>query len=324
MLPGCSRIVRLFTNRPNPIPMKPKQKHAATLALALLVSPGLRAQEPIPEIAGLEAAAANFILAYNAKDAAAVAALFAEDGEITDLLAEDITSGRAGIEARYAEIFAAEDVPSVAVEVDSVRLVAPTLAIEDGTVHYTPPGEDKPARSSSYTAVLTKGENGEWKIASTRGLGDASTPAGHLDDLAGDLKGDWTAQKGSLRVDFAFGWDETGNFLTGDMLTTDADAEPQTTSIRFGWDGAARAITCWTFDSGGGFAKARWTPTEDGWSVRTEGTTADGESMSTNQHLVVEGADTLIWSSTDRVIDGKAQPDRSLRIVRQAPEPSLE
>ena len=34
--------------------------------------------------------------------------------------------------------------------------------------------------------------------------------------------------------------------------------------------------------------------------------------------------DTLIWAATNRVVDGEKQPDTTLRIVRQAPEPAAE
>ncbi|WP_193215102.1 YybH family protein [Luteolibacter marinus] len=304
--------------------MKPNQKHAATLVMALLLSPGLRAEEPSPEIAGLESAASKFIQSYNARDAAGIAALFTEDGEMSDLKGEELISGRADIEAHYADVFADEDAPSVAVEVASVRIVAPTLAIEDGTVHYTPPGDDEPARSADYTAALLKGDDGEWKIASTRNLGDATSAAGHLADLAAGLKGDWTAMKDGMRLDLAFGWDDTGNYLAGEMLSTAADAPPQTTTIRFGWDGAHGTICCWTFDDEGGFAKATWTPDSTGWAVSTEGTTAGGESMSANQHLNFVDDNTIVWKVTRRLINGEPQPASELRVVRQTPEPSVE
>lgn len=305
--------------------MKPPTPLAASLLLALLAASGLRAQEELsPEIAGLQQAAADFVLAYNAKDAAAIAALFTEDGEMADLRAEDTTTGRAGIQARYAEIFAAADTPSVAVEVDSVRLVGKDLAIEDGTVHFTPPGENAPAKSTAYTAVLQKNEAGAWQIASTRALADTTGPAGQLADLAAALKGDWTAMRDGLRLDLAFGWDGSGNFLAGEMLATTADGDPQTTTLRIGWDAARKTVTWWSFDDGGGFAKGDWTATEEGWLVRTEGSTADGESTSANQTLTPDGKDTLIWTAKDRLVDGGKLPDVELRLVRRAPEPATE
>jgi uncharacterized protein (TIGR02246 family) len=295
------------------------------LALALLATSGLRAQdEPAPELAGLRQAAADFVLAYNAKDPAAIAALFTENGEITGPDGSPGASGRAEIQASYAETLAADDAPSIAIEVDSVRLVGKDLAIEDGTFHLTPPGDDSPAKSTAYTAVLQKDGSGAWRIASTRALRDATDATGRLADLAAVLKGDWTCQKDDLRLDLAFGWDGSGKFLAGEMLATTPDAEPQTTTLRFGWDAARKTVTWWSFDDGGGFAKGDWTATDKGWLIRTEGTTADGESTSANQTLVPEGKDTLLWTAKDRLVDGEKLPDVELRLVRRAPEPAAE
>ncbi len=295
------------------------------IALAVLTSSGLRAEEePSPEIAGLQQAAADFVIAYNNKDAAAIAALFTENGEMTNLTGDESTSGRAEIKARYDEVFAGKDVPEAAVEVASVRLVAPNLAIEDGTFHLDPPGDDKPVRSTTYTSALLKNDKGIWQIASTRDLKDVTDAGGQLADLADQLKGDWTCQKEGMRMDFAFGWDDTGKFLKGEILATTDDAEPQTTTVRIGWDGARKIITGWIFDSGGGFAKGDWTPDGDAWIIRNEGTSADGESTSANGHLKFDGKDTMVWTSNDRLVDGEKIPDMEMRIVRQAPEPETD
>ena len=310
-------------------------KHIALALITSLAAP-LCAQEPkpetsaataapeaaSPELTGLRQAAADFVIAYNRKDAAAVAALFTENGEVSDLKGEDVISGRAEIQAHYKDIFSTDDAPSLAVEVGSVRLVAPDLAIEDGTAHFTPPGEDDPARSAAYTAVLRKDAKGGWQIASTRTLGDATSAEGHLADLAADLKGDWTSQKGDTRFDLAVGWHASGKYLSAKLLVTKADAEPLTTTVRLGWDAGRKTITQWTFDDAGGFAKADWTPTETGWLIRTEGTTADGETTSANQRITFDGKDAFTWSSKDRLIDGESIPDNELRVVRQAPEPA--
>lgn len=304
--------------------MKPLNLLSIGVAMAILSHPVARAQDSADEIPGLRQVAEDFIIAFNEKDAAAVAALFAAEGEIADLKAEELISGREEILAHYQEKFAAEDVPKLAIEVESVRVIGSNLAVEDGTAHYTPVGDDEPARSMNYTAVLQKNSEGAWKIASTRNLGDATDPAGNLADLAASLKGDWTCQSGDLRLDMAFGWDDSGNYLSGQLLATQADAKPLQTTLRFGWDAARKTISCWTFDDQGGFAKADWTSTEDGWLVRTEGTTAEGEFMSANQTLTFEGKDVFIWESKDRLVNGEEIPDAKLRIVRQAPEPTLD
>jgi len=296
----------------------------AGLSSALLFSssPHLQAQEESPEIVGLHKAASDFVAAYNKKDAAAVAALFTENGEIADLKADDVTSGREDIQARYEAIFAAPDAPKMAVEVDTVRIVGKDLAIEDGTVHLTSPDEDDAPQSMSYTAVLQKNDKGVWQIASTRDLGDVSDTAGHLAILAKQLKGDWTAEANGMRLDIAFGWDDTGKYLKGEMLATASDSKEVSTDIRIGWDPSKRKITWWSFDDGGGFSKGEWTPIDEGWMIRTEGTTADGEETSANQLLSFEDKDTFTFTSKGRLIDGELQPDVNMRVVRQAPEAS--
>ena len=295
---------------------------SATFALVLIPLSGLRAQEEVsPEIAGLQKAASDFVTAYNKRDAAAVAALFAEKGEITDLTGADTTTGREAIKARYEGVFADKTGPEIAVEVDSVRLLSPAVAVEDGTFHLTIKDEDEAVKSFTYTAVLLKNAAGVWEIGSSRTLKEVTDSAGQLAELAAAIKGDWTCHKDDVRMDFAFGWDPNGKFITGEALTTAPGAEPQTTTIRFGWDGARSTITWWTFDSKGGFSKGDWTQSESGWSLRNGGTTADGEVTSSDGHLSFEGKDTILWKATERIVDGEELPDNELRIVRQAPEP---
>ncbi|MEK7952412.1 YybH family protein [Luteolibacter soli] len=302
-----------------------KTNLTAGLVLALTLASGLCAEEASPEIAGLEKTAKDFVAAYNKKDAAALAALFTETGEITDLDATDITTGREDIQARYQAIFEAPDAPQISIDVDSVRLVGKDLAIEDGTVHATPPGDDDVATSMDYTAVLQKGEDGAWRIASTRDREDSSDAAGQLAELAKALKGDWTATREGLRLDIAFGWDDSGNFLVGEMLATAADAKPVKTTIRIGWDPSRKTITWWNFDDGGGFSKGDWTPVDDGkWLIRTEGVTEDGEVTSANQTLTFDGPDAFVWDAGERLVDGEKQPDVEMRVVRQTPEPGAQ
>jgi uncharacterized protein (TIGR02246 family) len=242
---------------------------------------------------------------------------------MTDRSGTHLTSGRDEIQARYERIFS-DDPLHIAIEVDSVRFVAPNLAIEDGTFHLTPADDETvPPRSTTYTAVLIQDDAGAWRIASTRSLKDVTGAAGHLTALADALKGEWTYRDPEgVRLDLAFGWDATGTSITGQMLTTTADAEPQEGSIRINWDASKRQIVSWMFDAQGGFTHGVWTPTDKGWLIRSEGTTADGETLTACQHLTTEGSETLIWAASQRIVDGENVPDKTLRIVRQAPEPS--
>lgn len=301
-------------------------KTSIHLCLAFACFMQVRAEEPNPDMSGLQKAATDFVTAYNNKDAASIAALFTQDGEMSDTTGKELTSGRDEIKSRYEEVFAGDDPPSMAIEVDSVRLVASNLAIEDGTYHLTPSGDgNAPPHSTRYTAVLMKNDKGVWEIASTRDLGDATDAAGQLADLEAVLKGEWTSRSSDgVQLDLAIGWDPTGKFLLGETLATTADSEPLPGSMRIGWNAVKKCIVSWIFDADGGVVQGFWTPTEDGWMVRSEGTTAEGETLTVIQELTTEDKDTLIWSATNRVLDGVKQPNTRLRIVRQAPEPAAE
>jgi hypothetical protein len=108
------------------------------------------------------------------------------------------------------------------------------------------------------------------------------------------------------------------------MLTTTADGEPQEGSIRIAWDVSKQQILSWMFDAKGGFTHGVWTPNDQGWIVRSAGTTGDGEALAASQQLTTAGPDTLLWAASGRVVDGQSLPDQALRIVRQAPEPAAE
>ncbi len=293
--------------------------------IAILWASAALGAEPLPtqQIEGLQKAAEDFVNAYNQQDAKAIAALFTEEGEILSLSGDQLTSGRAEIQALYEEQFATSEF-QIAIEADSVRLVAPNLAIEDGIYHLTPTTEENaPPRSFRYTAVLTSTEAGAWKIASSRTLKDVTEGAGHLAALAAVLKGEWTyLDPAGVRLDLAFGWDPTGNYLTGEMLTSTADGEPQAGSIRIAWDASKQHIRSWMFDAKGGFTHGVWIASETGWLVRSEGTTGDGEALSASQQLATEGSDTLVWNASQRIVDGQSLPDQTLRLVRPAPEPT--
>ena len=255
--------------------------------------------------------------AYNKKDAAAVAALFLPTGEIVSRDGDTIR-GREDIEARYKDVFDDDDVPQVALEASSVRIVAPGVAIEDGVLHFTSADESEPVKSISYSAVQVKQTDGSWLIASTRDQLEVTPPSEHLKPLLG-LEGDWSFEGDGLRMELALDADDSGNFLLGEAVATDADGDVQTTSIRIGWNPASSSVY-WTFDSDGGNASGQWTRSGDQWLIRSSGVTADAETNAATQKLSFDGEDTLVWSSTDRILAGEAQPDIELRFVRKAPD----
>jgi uncharacterized protein (TIGR02246 family) len=303
---------------------------AALVALLPAVSP---AQEPVApavppagevstedaDVESLGKAAARFVAAFNAKDAATIASLFLPDGEMVGRDGEAYR-GRENIEARYREIFEGEAVPQIALEASSIHLAAPGVAIEEGVVHFTV-SESEPVKSIRYTATQVKQPDGTWLIASTRDQLEVTPPSEHLKPLGG-LVGEWTYEgDDSVRTELAMDLDESGNFLIGEAVATNADGDIQTISVRIGWNPATSSLFWWTFDSDGGNASGQWTRSGDGWLIRTSGITADAETNAATQKLTFDGEDTAIWSSTDRVLAGETLPDAEVRFVRRAPDP---
>lgn len=315
--------------------MKTKPRHHAFLsALALVfsatsatspaeaVQPSPAANESLPdsdlELLGM--AAKRFVEAFNQKDAAGIAALFHPQGEMLSSSGETY-SGREAIQAHYAEVFAGETVPLVSLEAHSVRQVGPGIAIEDGVVHFTM-AEDEPVTSVAYTATHSKQPDGSWLIASNRDQPHATPPAERLKPLHW-LVGEWTLEgENGFRVDMVLDLDDSGNYLLGESLVTDAEGDAQSTHLRIGWNPATASIFWWTFDSKGGFTSGPWARNGDEWTIATTGFTADAEANSNTQTLTRVRADSMLWCATDRLLVDETLPDLSLRFVRRAPDPA--
>jgi uncharacterized protein (TIGR02246 family) len=103
--------------------------------------------------------------AWNNRSAAAMAAVFAEDGS---LVAFDGSSmaGPAEIEASVGEIFTHHQTPPYVSKVKSVRLLTPDVAVLSAIVGMAPPGERDldPALNAIQTLVAAK-RDGNWRIA---------------------------------------------------------------------------------------------------------------------------------------------------------------
>ncbi len=86
-----------------------------------------------------------FTKAFNAGDAGAAAATYAEDALVVDEQGER-TEGRAAIKGRLTESFAESPGSTIAVEVGALRFLGPDTAIEVGRTTITPPAGGGAAR----------------------------------------------------------------------------------------------------------------------------------------------------------------------------------
>ncbi|PQJ28021.1 SgcJ/EcaC family oxidoreductase [Rubritalea profundi] len=273
-----------------------------------------------PEWVKLKTAASRYVKAFNDKDAAAVAALFADNGEI--LLHEDLKiAGHDAIEQHYTRIFDSNHEAKVALEATSVRFVTPRLVVEEGSVHYITGDE---ISTHLYMVILALQDDGQWLIVQSRNREVTDSVAyDKLSDVEG-LIGDWVASvgdNGKFTMDFR--WEPSGTWMIGRGRYVSPDTDPVTMTVRIGWNPALAKIVSWTFDSEGGFSKAVWTESSDKWVMKALGVNGEGESTSSTQSIEVVDTEAVLWSFTSRVIGDDMEDDRSIKLVKTPPKPFL-
>jgi uncharacterized protein (TIGR02246 family) len=204
----CSAIVvALFLSHAVPPPQAVAQVPAKAPAI-----PGARPASAA--ISGDEStirqSAQSFAEAFNRGDAKAIAAQWMDDGNYID---EDgaVYAGRAAIESEYARFFKELPGLKVKVAVDSVKLLSPDAAIEEGRVTLDPPPSSG-AGQSKYTAVHVK-RDGKWLMATVRddrvGEPPATNDLSELDWMIGD----WRAEESGVAAEVSCQWLANRTFL---------------------------------------------------------------------------------------------------------------
>lgn len=262
---------------------------------------------------------AEFTKAFNAGDAKAAAGLFTADGEIT---AEDGTShqGRDAIEREFASDFKEHPKATIKDEILSIRLVTPTMAVEEGNATVVNDPEQPPERSS-YEAIHVK-ENGQWRMASARDLpGEQLSGVDELQQLHW-LIGDWVDESPDSTVHTSYRWSDDHHFIVSDFSANIQGQLAIQGTQRIGWDPVAKTIRSWAFDSEGGFLEGTWTRNDRQWIIENKGVTADGKTASSTSTLTHLHNHRMIWESHDRIVGGEKTPDLGpITIARQAPAP---
>jgi uncharacterized protein (TIGR02246 family) len=101
---------------------------------------------------------------WDTRDAEAMAAPFAEDGEVVGFDGSRHV-GRSGIAADMARIFEAHPTPTYVAKVRSVRLLGPGAAVLQAITGMVPPGESdlQPELNARQTVVAAQ-IGGDWRI----------------------------------------------------------------------------------------------------------------------------------------------------------------
>lgn len=269
--------------------------------------------------AAVRSDAAATVKAFNAGDAAALAGMYLDAGELVD---EDgnVFSGRGAIKDLFTKFFEKFPQAVLDMEVAAVRPIGDAVVVEEGLRRITA-AADAAVAQMRYVAVRVK-QADRWPIASYREFADDPTPTPREMLAALDwLVGDWVDESPEGRTTISYRWSEDGNFLLGEFNVS-VGGRPGGKSVqRIGWDAVEGQLRSWTFDSDGGFSEGEWGAGEKGWIVKSEATMPDGSSGSATVTITQRDADHFSIASTDRVIAGAAEPDFRVVVARKPPAP---
>ena len=295
------------------------KKPAMLIFLILLPGARLGAAESearADEEKAIQQTVESYVAAFNRADAAALAGCWSEDGVFVSRLSGQRISGRKAIEAEFKALFAEKQGVRLQVSVDSIRLITPNVAIEDGTATVTHPGESP--SETAYMVVHVK-RDGRWQMDSVREtvLPKAPSHYEHLKELEW-LIGEWVDQDEESKIETVCGWTKNKNFITRSFTVSIKDRIEIAGTQIIGWDPVAGRIRSWIFDSDGTFGEGLWTRQGNRWTVKFSGVLQGGKKASSVNVLTCVDDNTFTWQSISREVDGELLPNiDAVTVVRK-------
>jgi uncharacterized protein (TIGR02246 family) len=259
-----------------------------------------------PEMAAVTANARAYEAAYAKGDVKALAAFFADDAEYTSDDGRTF-SGHEEIEGVIRAAFEANKGGKLAIQVESVRVLAPDVVSEKGSTIVT--AKDGESSGALYTAIHVR-KDGKWKITQlVETPQPVVAPHDRLSELAW-LIGEWEEadKTTALSVHSAYVWAKGGNFITRNVTVKREGATILEGWQIIGWDPIEGRIHSWTFDGEGGFAEGNWTRDGDRWLQTETGATPEGGRISAENTISKIANDRFTWESNNRTLDGEPQP----------------
>jgi uncharacterized protein (TIGR02246 family) len=288
----------------------------AVCVTVLCSEPRAFATDQAADKAAIEKAIASYTAAFNARDANSLAAHWSPEAVYINPLTGSQVEGRAAIAKEFGAILAELKDTKLAVDVESIRLISPGVAVENGVAKLV--SADGQPQESSYTAIHVK-RDGKWFLDRVTEL-DIPVVLSHYEQLKGLewMIGTWIDGDDQDRIETTCQWTRNKNFLTRSFTVSIDDQIDLTGMQIIGWDPAAKQIRSWVFDSDGGFAEGRWTKKGNRWSVTTTGTTADGLKATSVNVITYVDNDRFKWQSVSRTTDGELLPNIDEVVVVRA------
>lgn len=263
----------------------------------------------------IEKLSKDFIHAFNARDAAAVAAIYTADGEYMRNDGEPIR-GRDPIRKGYADFFKTlKGKSTLEIQIDSLRFPSADSAMLEVTVRLKN-AEGELIASSWRNSMLVR-EGGAWKVALVQEWDRDDGLDVKLSELEW-LIGAWSVTAKDREVSTVYEWDENRAFIRGRYTVKEAGKVVESGTQMIGKDNSARAIHSWIFSSDGGFGEGLWTRDGKKWTVNVSGVTPDGRELAATALYILVDANTYTWQSTDQTVDGDPIPDtQPIKVTKQ-------
>lgn len=272
----------------------------------------------------IRAASRAYVEALARGDGAKLASMWTADGDLIDEQGV-VQNGRATVAAMQPQADGTE-IPQLRIAVTAIRMVTPTVAMEDGSVEFQPAGGG-PAQRGRFTATWVKQDDG-WKLTSVRENRFESDAGGHLVDLEW-MVGEWDVVDAAPATDAADAaaapdglaprlrasvrWNSTHTFLIRELRIAEAPRGAQAdrpagadagvneggliVSQRIGWDPASKQIRSWSFGEDGSHGEGVWNHEDGSWFVRTTSVLPDGSTTTAVNVYRFDGDDTCTWQS---------------------------
>lgn len=260
--------------------------------------------------------AKKLVAAFDKGDAEAISQAWLPEGDYITQEGHHF-KGREAIQAAFKTFFAQSKGATLRMNVTSIRIVTPELAIIDGISEVIPEGGGAPDAARYHVVRVKKG--GNWMIASVREA--AYTPPSNFQKLqvVSWLIGDWVddVKDGELaRV--SYHWTENENFIIGETEVALKEIPVSGATQWIGWDESKKQIRSWSFASNGGFGEATWSNEGKKWMIKVKSVLPDGTRMSATNVITIVDKDHLTWQSVNRMVNDKKVEDTSVIKMKRA------
>jgi uncharacterized protein (TIGR02246 family) len=259
-----------------------------------------------------------YVTTYNNHDAKTLATFWSPDAVYVNPETGDEAVGHDAIADQFAAILANLGDAKLAVDVNSIVFLSPTVAVERGTAQVVKKSDKEP-KKSDYTAIHVK-RDGKWLLDR---VSEEESPVIHSNyDRLKDLEwmiGDWVDQDDRSSVEMKCKWTKNQTFIMRQFAISIADRLDMSGIQLIGWDPSTGKIRSWVFDSDGGFGEATWTKKGNRWIINAAATMPDGRKTSAINALTMLDKNSFNWQSAGRELDGEILPNiEPIKVVRSA------